>query len=388
MVSRRDLEVNLCRAVHTFKRGLTMRAPWVLPLVLTSCFSASLEPLSLTSQYVQTLQMNASTSPRVVWVLDNSGSMHFPVLPKDESCGDCGPSLLCPSTCLTRKEWLVDWLATQSLGLTQHASIVYPSNAVCAGPQSLAWFDSVEPLAQDWGSKSPAGGTPTGHALAFAAANVPAVTTTDTFVVLLTDSLPNCNEENPNNSCSGVENNCRCTTNSCTGGLCSLGCLDEDGVVASSNALAAIGHRLLVAGLTSDTSDSVTSKPEILGSMTISLPATCTSDADCRAGTSCNQGACADRFFSISGDADLSRVTARLTTAIAQTKACLFTSPTSMNDPSLSVTLDGVVLTTSDYVIEDRAQRLRLTGEACAKLVAQPALSLTVTQKVRSVPTL
>lgn len=74
-------------------------------------------------------------------------------------------------------------------------------------------------------------------------------------VLLLTDGLPNCNSQNPNNCTNATA--CRCTSTTCgsdmTAPLCILGCLDDAGATAAVSALRAQGIFTVVVGFGSDT---------------------------------------------------------------------------------------------------------------------------------------
>ena len=200
-------------------------------LPLLGCSSASLEPLFTVRQAIT---VTPAEPPGVIWVLDNSGSMSFPLDPSsppcaaDPTCGGNAGARDCPSSCLTRKKAALDWLAEQKYGETRHSSVIFPLGSTtklqCEAGNQLVEFSGIDSLHQNWEDDDVGGGTPTAKTLMFVADSAPNLNT-DTFVVLITDGLPNC------------------------GGGPNLNDVDVDGVTAASKKLLDVYQRLLVIGI-------------------------------------------------------------------------------------------------------------------------------------------
>jgi hypothetical protein len=133
-----------------------MRQVHLVGLVLGLGACTPVQPVALT--------LTANT-PRVVWVLDASGSVVVPTDPSSPDCpSGCGPGgPACPPACSTRKSELLAGLARFSSLPTSvlHTAVIYPSDTTCAGPTTaqpnLALADVITAYAQH----TPAGGTPT-----------------------------------------------------------------------------------------------------------------------------------------------------------------------------------------------------------------------------------
>src|SRR5262249_49769806 len=77
--------------------------------------------------------------------------------------------------------------------------------------------------------------------------------TRTSYVLLLTDGLPNCNPANPNSCINAAACQCTLTGGNCVGQFCALGCLDQDGSVAAIQQLRAYGIFTIVIGFGSET---------------------------------------------------------------------------------------------------------------------------------------
>lgn len=213
---------------------------------------------------------------------------------------------------------------------------------------------------------NPAGGTPTGATLAFLGAQ-PGLTANDfrnDFVLLLTDGLPNCNAENPNDF---VQNAavCRCQTG---GGDCSgldvrrRGCLDADATVQQVELLRARGIRTIVVGFGADTHQA--DAREVLERLAKAggVARTCTSDAQCGAGDSCVNRECGRWSFQAGNRAELEQVLATVLEGIKPV-TCLRDLPQKPVVPgAVSLLVDGRVVargpTTWELVSNDRQVQL------------------------------
>ncbi|MDP1821698.1 MAG: VWA domain-containing protein [Archangium sp.] len=331
-----------------------------------------------------------SNSPRVLWLLDNSGSMYMPTDPTAPGClPGCGnPGQQCPPTCPTRQTALQEGLGLFQAALspsTTHALVVYPSDPLCGPPTSFEVLDQPFPqVTARVAALSPQGGTPTAGALQFAAGIAP-LAQAETFVVLVTDGLPNCNAENPHHACSlpdgsdgGVADAaavaeqlqaCRCTASTCSNQLCSLGCLDELGTVAASHRLVEQEMPLMVIGLGADLGSGVARAA--LSSMEIALGPDCTSAVDC-GGSSCGaDGHCTEKLFLAPTGPDFARAASTLAAALERSVRCTWWLPRQVTASALEVELGGVLVSPEDWTLQGGAeQRVVITGAPCDRLLA------------------
>lgn len=352
-----------------------MRTPLFVALtVLTSC-----SPLLTPVIERQSQPLVAQTrSARVIWLLDNSGSLAMWGDPPSAGCpAGCGPSTPCPTSCETLHDQLVAGLETLSAALpatTEHAAVFFPADAQCGAPSSIAeglTATQVKAMAQ---ASRPAGGTPTAAALQYVAA-LPA-STVETFVVLITDGLPNCNAANPNNLCTNPTSEtmaaCRCTAATCWGVTCSIGCLDDLNTVNASHALAAQGLHLLVIGLGAGLATVASSSS--LSALEMALPRTCVTATDCSVG-SCEAGMCSERLFIATKAADYAAPAQRLTEAVKRAGRCSWWLPREVAASALTVSVSGEATTDWSLSGSGNQQRVVLTGAACMQLLADESLS-------------
>jgi hypothetical protein len=173
-------------------------------------------------------------------------------------------------------------------------------------------------------SSSPQGGTPTGPSLSMLSRQ-PSLTGNDgreDYVLLITDGLPNCNSTNANGLCAcGTSctpqqvSACQCTTSTCSGSLCSLGCLDSSGSVAAETSLANVGVKTIVVGFGPDVAAG--SALTVLDAMARAggVPRSCPNgtSAECGAGSTCLSNRTCDRaFYQASSSAELQGVLSQL----------------------------------------------------------------------------
>ncbi len=190
-----------------------------------------------------------------------------------------------------------------------------------------------------------AGGTPTGATLAFLS-TLPELKTADfrnDFVLLLTDGLPNCNANNPNDFVQSAAQ-CRCQTG---GGDCSgvdvrrRGCLDADATVAQVEGLHRAGVKTIVVGFGADTNQA--SAREVLERLARAggVARSCMQDSECGTADRCTTGQCGRWGFQASNRAELEQV---LTTVLSGLTGALCTR-TLPNRPlstdAVSLVIDG-----------------------------------------------
>jgi hypothetical protein len=208
-------------------------------------------------------------------------------------------------------------------------------------------------------------------------------------VLLLTDGLPNCNDVNPNglcqcssqgNTCSAAQvTSCACTS-SCMGtSLCSLGCLDRDGVVEKVKALRAKSIRTIVVGFGADllTGDG----PGVLNAMAREggFPRGCADGTDQECGGapgSCDTATrqCATSFFQARNAAELAAALKAISDRIPG--GCTFALTARPSDERyLAVLVDGQNLTegpeTYDY--DFGTNKVTFLGATCERIEASTA---------------
>lgn len=309
-----------------------------------------------------------SRTPRVVWVVDKSGSMTDPLAVGGQPRID------------VLKTWF-EGAATTLSAPARHGLVFFPSDTSCGAASRFAVEVPVDVASQPMAdvvaqvqAVVPGGGTPTKTTLHFLAGALPIEPTTRTLVVLMTDGLPNCNPLNPA-SCTDPAA-CQCTLQSCgTVGsqYCILGCLDDQGVFGASQELSNLGDELMVVAVGQD----VASAP-VLTAMVQPLARTCSSDVDCKAGSSCDvaQGLCAERFFSVTSVGDFDRPVRRLAKELAETQRCVWWLDQDVSTGTLTVTLDGVAVSpgADGYAVKGTRQ-VRFGGSACAQLLSSDSVT-------------
>ena len=254
---------------------------------LAACQTYDFEPVTpllVAQTRDRALIANRRPKPNVMLLVDRSLSMLRPIEPNDPACpSGCGNSSVneCPAACPTRMSELKKAMGTfleRSGTVARFGVTAFPTNTLCqpadqinvrlagAADQDdesalLAGAGEVNAFVQ---SISSMGGTPTGASLDYVGEFGDLDDDSDfrdDFVLLLTDGLPNCNDVNPNGlcGCSANGNVCSaaqvasCGCSNCAGTtLCSLGCLDREGVVEKVKKLRAKGIRTIVVGFGSD----------------------------------------------------------------------------------------------------------------------------------------
>lgn len=305
---------------------------------------------------VEPLPLEANTT-NVVWVLDNSGSMSA-----SDASGESRKSLVGRA--------LAD-LAAELPGAA-HAAIIYPSDHVCGGPTSVVRPLDATGVVQLYDAAPPGGGTPTGSALSFLAGLAPEPHTTS-IAVLITDGLPNCNPNNPNNLCTNSAYPpsqasvaaCRCTTAVCTGPNCSIGCVDDLGTMEAGRQVQEAGYELMVIAVGTD----FVSSAAPFSAMRIDLRPACGSDEDCD-GRPCVEGSCADRVFRMVDTTSFARPRQRLATALAEHQRCIWWLGREASPDLLSLTIDGETVPATEWRLagEGTEQYVRFSGAACDAL--------------------
>ena len=264
--------------------------------------------------------------PHVMLLIDKSGSMNFAandqLAPCTPGCNTPG-NAVCAGGCRTRLQELKTAMASflpakgsvAWLGLAIFPTAVVGSTGVinACGPTTsgdirVQLTSSISDLASEMNARADlvnaeiqqlpvGGGTPTGDSLKFmgtyaALLDLDAGQPRNSFVVLITDGVPNCNPQNANN-CSDAAA-CKCTlvpANACTpSSFCTQGCLDADNSTAQITALRQKNIKTIVIGFGADTAAG--DAYETLNAMAVagSFARTCpgNTDAECGASGTCN----------------------------------------------------------------------------------------------------
>lgn len=408
-----------------------MRMPVAISLWAVSLASCQtydfekVEPLAI-SQTTQSTQIGAAQlKPNLMLLVDNSGSMNTPIYPPlQPQCGACGPTMPCPSNCPTRISELVSSMSSflASAGsIARMGLAVFPVGALqttqCAAP-SRNTVELPAPAADDSSNTAniekameietairalkPGGGTPTNSSLRFVG-SIEGLHQADhrsDFVLLLTDGVPNCNSQNPNNCCGDLSrcddpsNACQCTTLTCgSPTFCSAGCLDRQGVVEAVLELRAKDIKTIVVGF--GIGDSLggdqQNAHEVLNAMadTGGFPRGCETDAECGRGDTCNQSnhTCNQKFYRATNGAELSAALKAISEGIGG-KICerdLDAQPP--NEKFLAVIVDGVNLASGPDTWVYQNAKVIFQGSTCDRLQAAKE-SAPIDVQIRIVTTL
>jgi hypothetical protein len=380
-----------------------MRLAGLLSVVLfaLSCQTYDFErvvPLAVAQTTDKTIIASKRLKPNVMMLVDNSGSMLAPINTAGPNCTPgCGTAQSpCPPGCATRISELKNAMGTflaNSGTIARMGVTIYPTNSLCGASASVD-VDLPAPTPNDNGTDGaltqnaqqinmriqalmPTGGTPTGASLRFLG-TLPglndAADLRDDFILLLTDGLPNCNETNPNNVCMAPNTECRCTTSTCSGSLCALGCLDRDGAVQTVRELRQKGIRTIVVGFGAELA--VGDGPDVLNAMAAEggFARECPNgtDAECGSGNTCNTSTrlCARGFFQAANGAELADALRKISESF-QGNPCEFSlSARPSEERFLSVIVDGQSLVAGNdtYNYDFGANKVTFRGATCTKL--------------------
>lgn len=385
--------------------------------VASSCQTYDFErvvPIAVAQTTDKTIVKNARLKPNLMLLIDNSGSMNFPIDFGDSRCpSGCGTSTTpCPSNCPTRTSQLksvMNNFLSNSGTVGRMGMAVFPIVGDQCGASNDITVPLPDPTADDKGTDSslnakaqainaaiqalkPSGGTPTGGSLEFVGAvgglNDNADFRPD-YVLLLTDGLPNCNTNNPNQlcACNGPNNNgcsasqvnaCSCTgscvgTNASTNG-CAKGCLDQDGAVQAVRNLKLKGIQTIVVGFGADTAAG--SAPIVLKAMASEggFVRKCPNgtNAECGSNNTCTAKVCTSSVFQATNGEQLAAALAEISQSLGQ-DACIYDLSAKPSDPAyLSVLVDGqtVAQGADTYSYDYSANTVTFLGGTCSKLRA------------------
>ncbi|HEX8440757.1 adventurous gliding motility lipoprotein CglB [Archangium sp.] len=325
------------------------------------------EPLAVSQTTVETRVEAKALKPNLMLLVDTSGSMTLPLNPALPACklssgSTCGGDAPCPTTCPTRWRALqgaMNTFLTQNGRIARMGLATYPGKqlvqgTVCGGTTALrealpteeddntliAKAAAVNKALQDIPNSAagkPEGGTPTSTSLNYLG-TLPdmQVEGREDLVLLLTDGLPNCNENNENFWTKATPDRCRCTLENTS--FCEstpydkLGCLDKDGSVTAVRNLRNKQIRTIVIGFGAETATG--NGTEVLNAMAeaggFALEAkACTADADCGAGDTCDTTAktCRRRFYQAGNQTELSAALEAISKVVGPANPCLLQIP-------------------------------------------------------------
>ncbi len=394
------------------------------------------DPLAIAQTTVESVITARKSKPDVMLLVDISGSMTKPVnanvvvggaracdLTQDGYVFTCGEDYPCDtSKCPTRWSELQSAMGPflgESGKLVRFGLTTYPAPPVLAPGQSptvaqqcapaanledgsvraqipvnldsdeelQAYADEVNAKLQaipNGGDGRPRGGTPTAASLQFAGSLLTAdPEERNQIIILLTDGLPNCNDNNAN---TGASAECRCTLEEptqCTASQSPYfkrGCLDKDASVVAVSALKARSISTIVIGFGAETSAG--DGPSVLNEMARAggFARTCKASIDCGAGDTCDlaTGTCSRAFYQAGNGEELAAALKTISEEIREEEPCftrLEPSQLPSDEKLIVVYINGErTLSGPDTWSLDQSDPgnpgVRFTGSACAKLEA------------------
>ena len=251
-----------------------MRIPSAFPtsalfLFLTGCTAYEFTPVSpialVERNDAHVVGAQGGLRPDIMMLVDRSGSM------KTEDVQ--GQASRLGQVQSTMKQFLGANPTVARFGVVAFSSLTGTSSCSPAQLSDIAGFGVDIPNTDDLAllsstsakvntmiqGLSPGGSTPTAESLRNLASYGPLTASDpgrDRFVLLMTDGLPNCNPDNPNNSCTVDNPLCRCTGNGCTPSkptTCARDCLDADASVAAVTTLRNANIKTIVIGFGAET---------------------------------------------------------------------------------------------------------------------------------------
>ncbi len=350
-----------------------------LAAVLLAACNPKLDPIGTRRQPITASPL----APRVTWVIDKSGSMLTNVSttpPCPDSIGGCGPGQPCPANCPTRMSLLRDAIASLDgrVDGATHNYVPFPKDAAC-GPASdlVVAGGTFTELETALAATEPSGGTPTAATLRYVQSQLTSQVGLAHLVVLVTDGVPNCNQENVN-TCADMAA-CQCTTSACTmtNGLCTLGCLDGLNTVNAANDFYNAGIDLMIAPTGTDTVQAAAL--DLFNQMKSAVVRTCASDSDCRPGTTCDRstGVCSDNHWTFNSAAEFAPAADRIVKEVQERLRCNWSLAAPETPDRLEVSLGGTKLASDQWELRTPSV-LRFKAAACQQLQSDVTLTPSV----------
>jgi len=358
---------------------------------IAGCQSYNFEPV-LPLAISQTTQDRTFTARQdkanTMLVFDRSGSLTQPIDSTVPACRVDGGTQTCgtfaddcPASCVTRDRAIKSTMGTfltNSGTVARFGMITFPSNGNSCDTGTVrvqipsasddatltAAASSINSILQS----SPAvGGTPTAATLATLASYAPLLNPNalNTYI-LVTDGVPNCNPNNPHDACnpySPPPNNgaCRCTIDDCCPNPCppippgtcnpgqginpnrKLGCIDDDGTVATMTSLRLDKH---ISGFVLGVGDETLGNGATLNAMAEAggFPRLCPNgtNAECGTNNPCIIATkkCTREYYQAGSSQDLSSALDAIRNQL--TVDCVFVLNETPSDPQLlSVIVNG-----------------------------------------------
>ncbi|KFA93266.1 adventurous gliding motility lipoprotein CglB [Archangium violaceum] len=422
------------RAKLTLLRALVLGT--VGGVLATGCQTYDFEPVEplAISQTTETREISArNAKPNLMMLVDTSGSMTLPVnenlrdsvgtyvcrrggTASGDICGvnesfPCDTGGAPPGRCPTRWTSLQHAMSsflTDSGGIARIGLATYPDlNAdkvyKCGGTAGITVplppsdaddeatlkatatdvntkLQAIKNASSTTGVQKPEGGTPTNDSLKYML-TLPELQTNarSSFVLLLTDGLPNCSLQFPTPYPNA---GCKCTLGTLSGtSLCTydpynkLGCLDSDGSVSAVKALKDANIKTIVIGFGAElaTGDGTA----ILNAMAEQggFSRTCKTNADCGAGDTCDTASelCNRRFYQAANAEELSAALRKISETIQVTDPCLLAfadgqAPTSQELVVVYVNKERLAPGANTWLLTEDG--IRFQGDTCARIEA------------------
>ncbi|REG35642.1 hypothetical protein ATI61_1029 [Archangium gephyra] len=425
------------RAKLTLLRALVLGT--VGGVLATGCQTYDFEPVEplAISQTTETRDIRArNAKPNLMMLVDTSGSMTLPVdenrrdsagtyvcrrggtatgeicgasesFPCDTTTSPANPAGRCPTRWTSLQVAMNSFLTSSGsiarFGLATYpdlkADTVYKCGGTAGITVGLPTTDSdddttlkdkatevngkllaIKNASSSAADQKPQGGTPTNESLRYML-TLPELKTDarSNFVLLLTDGLPNCNDEFPTPYPNA---GCSCTLGNLSGtSLCSydpydkLGCLDKTGSVAAVKALKDANIQTIVIGFGAELATGAGT--DVLNAMAQEggFSRTCTVNADCGTGDTCDSasGRCGRRFYQAANADELVAALRKISETIQDANPCLVTfdagqAPTSQE--LVVVYVNGERLSSGADTWSLTSEGLRFTGATCDRINA------------------
>lgn len=368
------------------------------------------EPLAI-SQTTETRKIEArERKPNLMLLVDTSGSMKEPANPEIPACQNgsgvaCGESTFpcainngCDTRWSALQKAMTDFLGS-SATIARMGLATFPTDDACGSTATITTalpsadqeddatlttnaqdalnkLLAIKTYATTTGDTTPKGGTPTGASLRYVGtlADLQTAERSD-FVVLLTDGLPNCNEQYPDPYPS---TKCFCTLPDGCEYTPDVGCLDKDASVEAVKALRAKEIKTIVIGFGADFSS--TSESGRQGAATLNAMATegdfarkCTQDADCGAGDACDRAAgfCNRRFYQAGNKDELVAALREIGKRVGTGDPCLLTfaagqAPTSQELVVVYINGERIAPGADTWSLTDDG--IKFTGATCQRI--------------------
>ncbi|MBM7115422.1 adventurous gliding motility lipoprotein CglB [Archangium primigenium] len=334
-------------------------------VLATACQTYDFEPVEplAIAQTTETRVVTAKASkPNLMLLVDTSGSMTAPVDPSRPACttgrGLCGSesnpcnTATCPTRWSELQAAMSDFLDSSgsiariglttypdqsqgdSCGATSSLSVPLPADTVEDATQLVANANQVKTRllaiknSSTTNEQVPVGGTPTSLSLRYVGnlADLQSASRSS-FVLLLTDGLPNCNSQFADPYPSPK---CFCTLTASCEGAPDIGCLDTDASVAAVQALQAKKIQTIVIGFGADFNSSSESGRRGVATLNGMADAggfarECTTDAQCGAGDRCETsvGKCERRFYQAANRTELVNALREITDKVTVDEPCV-----------------------------------------------------------------